>query len=164
MDAERELRCQRAARGLPAARRLRLPREFATVIAAAPAVSWTARGRWFAVKATWRPLGSLDATPAVEPARIGITIAKRWAKRAVDRNRLKRIVRESFRHAAPTLAETARDARQAVDISVRLVASVPALLGATELKRAARDDVDRLLQRLLLELQGPRLSRRVPND
>jgi ribonuclease P protein component len=31
-------------------------------------------------------------------ARLGLTIAKRVAKRAVDRNRLKRLARESFRH------------------------------------------------------------------
>jgi len=140
---------------LPAARRLRLPREFAAVIAAAPAVSWTARGRWFAVKAMWHPLEGLAATPAVEPARLGITIAKRWAKRAVDRNRLKRVVRESFRHAAPALAEAARAAGLAVDVSIRLVASV-SLTGATDFSRAARIDADQLLQRLSLELRRPR--------
>ncbi len=33
-----------------------------------------------------------------EPARMGLAIAKKRAKKAVDRNRLKRIARESFRH------------------------------------------------------------------
>ena len=32
------------------------------------------------------------------PGRLGLAIAKKRAKRAVDRNRLKRIARESFRH------------------------------------------------------------------
>lgn len=32
------------------------------------------------------------------PARLGMAIAKKRAKRAVDRNRLKRVVREYFRH------------------------------------------------------------------
>jgi ribonuclease P protein component len=140
-----------------------LPREFAAVISAAPTVSWTARGRGFVVKATWRPLDGLSATPPVEPVRLGITIAKRWAKRAVDRNRLKRIVRESFRDAVPTLATAARAAGHAVDVSIRLVSPVP-VTGATEFKRAARADVDQLLQRLLLELQGPRLSRLTRHD
>jgi len=32
------------------------------------------------------------------PARLGLAIAKKRAKRAVDRNKLKRIAREAFRH------------------------------------------------------------------
>ena len=35
--------------------------------------------------------------PEVEHARLGITVSKKCSKRAVDRNRLKRVVRESFR-------------------------------------------------------------------
>jgi ribonuclease P protein component len=35
--------------------------------------------------------------------RLGLAIAKRRAPRAVDRNRIKRIVRESFRHHAADL-------------------------------------------------------------
>ena len=164
MDDECEQRRQRATRGLPAARRLRLPREFAAVVSAAPAVSWTARGRWFAVKATWRPLADLDAATADEPVRLGITMAKRWAKRSVDRSRLKRIVRESFRHAAPILAATARATGHAVDVSIRLVAAVPATLGAPEFRRSLRIEVDQLLERLSLELRGPRLSRLAQRD
>jgi len=33
-----------------------------------------------------------------KPARLGLAIAKKKAKRASDRNRLKRLTRESFRH------------------------------------------------------------------
>jgi ribonuclease P protein component len=32
------------------------------------------------------------------PARLGLAISKKQVKRSVDRNRLKRLVRESFRH------------------------------------------------------------------
>jgi len=32
-----------------------------------------------------------------QPARLGLAISRRQARRAVDRNRLKRLVRESFR-------------------------------------------------------------------
>lgn len=39
-------------------------------------------------------------------ARIGLAIAKKRAKRAVDRNRLKRIVRETFRHNQELLVGT----------------------------------------------------------
>lgn len=37
-------------------------------------------------------------------ARLGLAIAKKRARRAIDRNRIKRIVRESFRHSQDTLA------------------------------------------------------------
>ncbi|MBI3188949.1 MAG: ribonuclease P protein component [Gammaproteobacteria bacterium] len=36
-------------------------------------------------------------------ARLGLAISKKHAKRAIDRNRIKRIVRESFRHQQPLL-------------------------------------------------------------
>jgi len=36
--------------------------------------------------------------------RLGMAIAKKRAKRAVDRNRIKRIARESFRHQLPNLS------------------------------------------------------------
>jgi ribonuclease P protein component len=45
-------------------------------------------------------------------ARLGLAITKRVAPRAVDRNRVKRIVREVFRHAAPRLG--------AVDVVIKL--------------------------------------------
>lgn len=57
-----------------------------------------------------------DAIPAVSPAftllarkneltkpRLGITIAKKRVRKANQRNRLKRLVRESFRHKAQSL-------------------------------------------------------------
>jgi|TARA_Y100000994_G_scaffold133017_1_gene109061 ribonuclease P protein component len=45
-------------------------------------------------------------------ARLGLAVSKKFAARAVDRNRIKRIVRESFRHNARTL--------KAVDIVVQI--------------------------------------------
>lgn len=38
-----------------------------------------------------------DQAP-VEPARLGLVVGKKHLKKAVDRNRFKRLVRESFRH------------------------------------------------------------------
>jgi|GEM_PF-3976772 len=38
------------------------------------------------------------------PARLGMAVAKKCAKRAVDRNRLKRLARESFRQHKHSLA------------------------------------------------------------
>jgi len=37
-------------------------------------------------------------------ARLGLAISRKAARRAVDRNRLKRIAREAFRHAPPAPA------------------------------------------------------------
>ncbi len=37
-------------------------------------------------------------------ARLGLAIAKKQVRRAVDRNRIKRVVRESFRHHQKQLA------------------------------------------------------------
>jgi len=41
---------------------------------------------------------------SLSQARLGIIVAKKNAKRAVDRNRLKRIIREQFRHNQASLA------------------------------------------------------------
>ncbi len=43
------------------------------------------------------PREPLPGSPMQKSARLGLAIAKKRARRAVDRNRLKRIVRESFR-------------------------------------------------------------------
>ncbi len=55
------------------------------------------------------PLKSSDAfftvlarsVPNDQPARLGLAIARKQLKRAVDRNRIKRLVRECFRLQAP---------------------------------------------------------------
>ncbi|MDQ0009271.1 ribonuclease P protein component [Luteibacter jiangsuensis] len=39
----------------------------------------------------------------LDTARLGLAISKRCSKRAVDRNRIKRLAREAFRHARPAL-------------------------------------------------------------
>lgn len=65
--------------------RLHTPAEFGRVFAE-PARS---SDRFFTVLA--RPTGH----PA---ARLGLTVSRRAAKRAVDRNKIKRLARESFRH------------------------------------------------------------------
>jgi ribonuclease P protein component len=65
--------------------RLHTPAEFGRVFAE-PARS---SDRFFTVLA--RPTGR-------STARLGLTVSRRAAKRAVDRNKLKRLARESFRH------------------------------------------------------------------
>jgi ribonuclease P protein component len=66
-----------------------------------------------------------------EHARLGIIIGKHHVKQAVDRNRLRRIVRESFRHH--------KDMLKGLDIIV-LMRSECTPLGM----KALRDDIDNL--------------------
>jgi len=49
------------------------------------------------VRSSDRLLTILAVTNGVNHARLGLAISKKNAKRAVDRNRIKRLVRESFR-------------------------------------------------------------------
>ena len=70
-----------------------------------------------------------------EPARLGLAIAKKHARRAVDRNRLKRIAREAFR--------LRRQALPPVDIIVLSRA------GVREADRAElRAELERLLEKV----------------
>lgn len=68
-------------------------------------------------------------------ARIGLAVSRRVSKRAVDRNRIKRVVRESFRHQRQTLP--------AVDVLV--VARSSARITANHLLRG---DLNQLWLRL----------------
>lgn len=70
--------------GFPKDARLLRPAEFRAVFAQA----LSSRDACFTILARH----DLDS-----PGRLGLAIAKKCARRAVDRNRLKRIVRESFR-------------------------------------------------------------------
>ncbi|MHB1951440.1 MAG: ribonuclease P protein component [Acidiferrobacteraceae bacterium] len=74
---------------LPVSRRLRRPQEFASVLRS----PLRHRDRWFATTAASREGES----------RLGITVSRKVSRRAVDRNRIKRHVRESFRLHRPVL-------------------------------------------------------------
>lgn len=85
------------AAGLPRAARLRQASEFQALRTSSGRLG----GRCFLVR--YRPNG-------LGQARLGLAISKRVSKLAVERNRLKRLLRESFRHA--------RTALPAVDVVV----------------------------------------------
>ncbi|MGN2247227.1 ribonuclease P protein component [Frateuria sp. GZRR35] len=74
------------AAGLPRDARVRRAGDFAALRQASGRLG----GRCFSVR--WRPNG-------LDHARLGLAVSKRVSKRAVDRNRIKRLVRESFRRA-----------------------------------------------------------------
>lgn len=78
------------AAGLGDAARLRRAREFETVFA---------RGR----RSVDTCFTVIAAPNGGDRPRLGMAIAKRRAARAVDRNRIKRVVRESFRNHAAEL-------------------------------------------------------------
>jgi len=78
------------AAGLPREARLRRAGDFAALRHA----SGRFGGRCFSVR--YRPNG-------LDHPRLGLAISKRVSKRAVDRNRLKRLVRESFRRVRQEL-------------------------------------------------------------
>lgn len=77
-------------RGFAARYRLRTKRDFDRVFAQ-PRRS---RSRYFSV---------LSRPNTVGYARLGLAVSRRVDPRAVGRNRIKRVVRESFRHALPDL-------------------------------------------------------------
>lgn len=73
------------AAGLPRDARIRRAGDFAALRHASGRLG----GRCFSVR--YRPNG-------LDHARLGLAISKRVSKRAVERNRIKRLLRESFRH------------------------------------------------------------------
>lgn len=78
----------------PRTARLLKPQQFKAVFAASKRVV----GRYFVVLYAASP--ALDG-PA--QARLGMAIAKKNIRRAVNRNRVRRLIRETFRHASPRL-------------------------------------------------------------
>lgn len=70
-------------------------------------------------------------------ARLGIIIAKHHVKQAVDRNRVRRVIRESFRHH--------QDLLKGLDIIILMRSQC----GPSGNKKALRDDVDKLWQQLV---------------
>ncbi len=75
-----------------------------------------------------------------QTARLGLVVGKKLLKRAVDRNRLKRVVRENFRLRRPELPPC--------DLVVRLAVKGVPLCGAE-----LADDVNALFDRLSSRLE-----------
>ena len=151
-------------RGWGKGQRLLRASEYAAL--AGPDVSWRAARRWVAMSARIEA----DADPGPSPARagasaaplpvppaipltldrvrFGLTVPKRQAKRAVARNLVKRILRESARQAAPALCLAAGPMR--ADVLLRLKAPLPAAGAATwsELCGQLRREADSLMEQL----------------
>ena len=127
------------------ARRDRLTKtdEFSSVFGFRRAI----RGQWLMLHYQPRPVPhSEQQAPAALPqasgqtARLGLVVGKKLLKRAVDRNRLKRVVRENFRLRRPELPPC--------DLVVRLAVKGVPLCGAE-----LADDVNALFDRLSSRLE-----------
>jgi ribonuclease P protein component len=137
---------------LPASRRLLKPDEFSAVMSDPKAIR--VASRWLSLVA-----GRAQARTGVVPVRFGFTASKRQAPRAVDRNTVRRILRESARHHLGIL-DSAAGARS-VDVVLRLKAPAREAAGLTRhaWKAALRAEADALL----LKLAG-RLGARVATE
>jgi ribonuclease P protein component len=100
---------------------------------------------WLALAAVAAPT-TAQASGAVA-VRFGCVVPKRLARRAVDRNLIKRVLREAARQAAPGLD---RLQQLPMDVVLRLRKDLPpaALLARADLRRALRTEAGALLEAL----------------
>lgn len=130
---------------LPAARRLRSAAQFAAVTSDPQALR--AGRRWLSIA------GRVQSDRGEVPVRFGFTASRRHARRAVDRNTAKRVLREAARRHIEELDAAA--ASRSVDIVLRLKAAAPgrAALARQEWKQALRAEADALLELLARRLR-----------
>lgn len=113
----------------PATARLHSPTEYAQALKGRR----IARGALFVVTSPRSP--NSEQAPQ---ARLGLIIPKRYANKAVTRNAIKRVIRESFRHTRAQLMPT--------DYVFRLHSKIPPS-SLTQLKLLVRQEADTLLSK-----------------
>lgn len=109
--------------------------------------------RWLSIA------GRVRAGGGSAPVRFGFTASRRNARRAVDRNAVKRVLREAARCHIEELDAAA--ANRSVDIVLRLKSSVPdrSALALGAWKRVLRAEADALLAQLAQRLRGGEVGR-----
>jgi len=155
-------------------RLLRAP-EFAAL--AGPGTSWRATRQWIALSVHLPDQVNADAASKSGPqpvvgqgpnrfspdrvagranVRFGITVSKRQARRAVARNMVKRILRESARHAAGQLCTAVAGGR--AEVLLRLKSPLPDDSAASwsTLKGQLRREADSLMEQLRERLRQRR--------
>lgn len=115
----------------PATTRLTRPSEFVSALKGRR----IARGALFVVNTP----RTRSISEAGSSARLGLIIPKRFASRAVTRNTIKRVIRESFRHLRHQLP--------ARDYIFRLHSKAPEV-SLTQLKKQVRLEADELFKRV----------------
>jgi ribonuclease P protein component len=147
-DSRPEPAVDGASARLPAARRLRSSAEFIAVTS--DPASIRAGRRWLSIA------GRIRAADRAVPVRFGFTASRRHARRAVDRNSARRVLREAARRHAVEL--DAAVAPGAADIVLRLKAVVPAAsaLRRTAWKAELRAEADALLELMARRLRQAR--------
>jgi len=135
------------ARRLPRGMRLLAPADYAAVRAARPGASASASTGWLAMTACW--------VAAEQPTvRLGLTISRKMARRAVDRVLVKRIVREAFRQRGDALLGVAKQVGRRVDVVVRLKRRVAFGTADRPSQRHWRRELRESADALLSTLQG----------
>lgn len=129
--------------------RLRASAEFAALIG--DRADYRRTRRWIALAARSFPAATAESS-VPEALRFGFTVGKQHARRAVDRNTVKRVLREAARAAVPRLEPLAGGAR--IDVVLRLKAGLPerATVSRATLKRTLRAEADALLAELAQRL------------
>jgi ribonuclease P protein component len=114
--------------------------------------AFRASGRWLALVS--REQAGVDSEAAV---RFGFTAARRHARRAIDRNTVKRVLREAARLRIDELDAAAAD--RSVDVVLRLRAAAPKVPACKAWKVALREEADGLLAQLAGQLRRSREGR-----
>jgi RNase P protein component len=115
---------------------------------------WRGGRTLVAVQALIEMPADSPAEPRQVAVRFGVTVGKRNARRAVDRARVKRVLREAARLASAALDRAAGARRVAVVL--RLRAPLPAAERGSlpALKRQLRAEADALLEQLARHLRA----------
>jgi len=121
----------------PPAARLHKPAEFAAALKGRR----IGQSAWLMLSASRVPLPPQSPSVPAQ-ARLGLVVPKRYAKRAVTRNAIKRVLREAFRHQQGLTPR---------DYVFRLHSRIQDQ-SLTQLKQQARSQADALLQQAKLRL------------
>lgn len=136
------------ANSFPQKAKIKKSQDFLTVLKARGKGVVRLSGQWFELKAV--------LTQGKVSSRFGLTVGKHFSKRSVDRNLVKRILREAIRHSVLTHPAESPSALQSRTFVLRLKKKVPVPAeGAclNSLKKELSEDANQLLSQLEARIQ-----------